>query len=86
MAMRVQRNGSNALAMSHRLIDVPVVVGRISRHIRREEVASHDGALIEGPIVAHVGLVEGQGVLGQYDITIHRVGASGDACAIALRG
>ncbi len=82
----VQRNGSDAVPMRHCLIDIPVVVGSISRHMRREAVGRHDGALVEGPIVAHIGLVEGQGVLGQHHLAIHRVGASGDARAIALRG
>ncbi len=37
-AMLIERDGGDALPVSHRLIDIPVVVGSISRHIGRELV------------------------------------------------
>jgi len=54
MAMRVEGNGSDAVTMSHRLIDVPVVVGGISRHMGGELVGGDDRALEERAIIGDI--------------------------------
>jgi hypothetical protein len=58
VSMVVEWNGGNAEPSRHRLIDIPVVVGGISRHMDGELVGGNDGKLVEGTIVRDVGLIE----------------------------
>src|SRR6266704_3342330 len=85
VAVIIERDGSNPLSVSHRFIDVPKVVSGISGHMSRELIGGHDGSLEEGTIIRDIGFVEGQGVLGQHHIAIHRVRAGRDAGAIAKK-
>src|SRR5438132_4396249 len=80
--MTIERDGGDALSVSHRLIDIPVVVSGISGHMRRELVGARDRALIEGTIVGDIGFIEGQGVLGKHHIAVDGIGGHCDARAI----
>jgi len=62
--MGIEGDGSDARSVSHRLIDVPIVVSGISGHMGRELVGGNDSSLEEGAILGDVSFVEGQGVLG----------------------
>src|SRR5947207_13866278 len=73
VAMAIERDGSDARPVSHRLIDIPVVVSSISGHIGRELVGGHHGSLEEGTIIRDVRLIEGPGVLGEHPLAIDRV-------------
>ena len=64
VAMGIEGDGSDARSVSHRLIDVPIVVSGISGHMGRELVGGNDSSLEEGAILGDVSFVEGQGVLG----------------------
>ena len=46
-------------------------------------IEGHHPTLVEGAEIGHIGLIEGQGVFGQYHIPIGRVGAGSHTRAIA---
>src|SRR5207247_883338 len=54
VAVIIERDGSNPLSVSHRLIDIPKVVSGISGHMGRELIGGHDGSLEEGAIIRDV--------------------------------
>src|SRR5438128_944126 len=83
VTMAVERNGSDALAMSHRLVDVPEIESGIGGDVRGKLVGGDNSALKERTIIGDVGFIEGQGVLGEHDITIDRVGGSSYPGAVA---
>jgi hypothetical protein len=64
VAMGIEEDGSDARSVSHRLIDVPVVVSGISGHRGRELVGGNDSSLEERAIIGDVSFVERQRVLG----------------------
>src|SRR5258708_27905338 len=83
VTMAVERNGSDALAMSQRLVDVPEIESGIGGDVRGKLVGSDNSALKEWTIIGDVGFIEGQGVLGEHDIPIDRVGGRRHPGAIA---
>src|SRR5947209_3742770 len=83
VAMAIERDGSDARPVSHRLIDVPVVVSGISGHMGRELIGGHDGLLEEGAIIRDVSFIEGQGVLSEHHLAIDGVCAGGHSSPIA---
>ena len=62
VAMAIEGDGSDARAVSHRLIDVPIVVSGISCYMGRELIGGHNGTLEERTIIGDIGFIEGQGV------------------------
>src|SRR5260370_6045854 len=83
VAMAIEGDGSDARAVSHRLIDVPIVVSGISGHRGRELIGGHDGSLEEGAIRSDVRFIEGQGVLGEHHIARDGIRAGGHSSPIA---
>lgn len=78
-----ERNGGNVELSGHRLIDVAVIEGGIGGHMDGEVVKSHHGAQIERAVTGDIGFIERQGVLGQHDVAVVRIGSGCDAKAIA---
>jgi hypothetical protein len=72
--------------MGHRLIDVPVIEGGIGRHMDRELVKDDDGAQVQRTVIGDIGFMEGQGVLGDNDITVVRGSGSCHPGAVAKDG
>ena len=75
MSMSVEWNGRKAWPVGHRFIDVPIVIGGISGDPGGKLVEGHHGTPEEGTKIGDVGFVEGQGVLGEQDVSIHRISA-----------
>jgi len=83
VTMAIERNSGDAGPVGDGLIDIPVVVGGISRDMGRELLGSHNGTLEEGTKIGDIRFVERQGELGQHHIAIDRIGACRHARAIA---
>src|SRR2546421_9905337 len=83
VTMTIERDGSDARPVRHRLIDVPKVVSGFGCHMGRELIGGHDGSLEEGAIIGDVGFIEGLGILAQHRIAIHGVSTGGPPSAIA---
>ena len=60
MPMIVERDGGDAVPMSHRLIDIPVVEGCIGDDNGGKLVRGKDGVLEERAVIRHVGFIERQ--------------------------
>jgi hypothetical protein len=83
MPVLIEGYRSNAAMASGTLIDVPGIKGRIGGDMRGREAQGDHGALIERPIVAHIALVKGLGILGQHHIPVVSGDRGSHAGAIA---
>src|SRR5437588_5149737 len=83
MAMRVEGNGGQAPAKSHRLIHVPGIKSGISDQIGREKAQMGNQLDVERHEVGDIVLVEGLSVQSQDDIAIVGEVGSSQAQAIA---
>jgi hypothetical protein len=86
VAMRVERDSRDPLAVGHRLLHIPEIIGGIGCDVGGVATQRRNGTLGERAEIAHIGLMEGQSILGQHHVAIDGISTGRDTGAIALRG
>jgi len=81
--MGIERNGGDAPAMSHHLVDVPGIKSGIGGDMGGQVTEGGHGLQVQGDEVGDVVLIEGLGELGEGHIAIDRISRTGDSRAIA---
>ena len=83
MAMGIEGDGRHAVTMSHHLVHIPGIEGRIGGQMRGKKAQGTHGANVGREEVTDVVFIEGQGVLSQHHIPIHGDDRAGYARAVA---
>ena len=83
VSMAVEGDGRHALAVGHRLVDVPSIESGIGGQMSRKEAQDRHRADVQGEEIRDVILIEGLGVLGEHHIAIDRVSGTDHPRAIA---
>ena len=81
--MRIERDGGDALAGGSALITIPRIEGSIGGDMRGKAAQGCHRLHVERKEVRDVAFIERLGVLGEDDIAIDRIGATGDPSAVA---
>lgn len=81
--MLIEWGSSDATVTNGRIINVPHIIGRISRDMGRKLIEDNHGLLIQRAEIRHISLVERLSIFGQDHISVIRYRSSGDARAIA---